>query len=157
MENSLEPSEESLIDNFELQLNESAKGFLKETAKWAYFLSILGFIGVGLMVVLAVFAGTIFGVIGHMMPGMGMFGSGIGIVISIFYLLIAALYFFPVYYLYKFASNAKKAFLNIDSELLSTSFKYLKSHYKFIGIMMISIMCLYGLIIVFAVIAAIAR
>jgi hypothetical protein len=138
-------------------LNESAKTFLKEGVKWAYFLSILGFIGVGLIVALSVFVGTIFGKIGHMMPGMGMFGSAFGIIISIFYLLLAALYFFPVYYLYKFASNAKTALLNSNSESLSTSFSYLKSHYKFIGIMMISILCLYGMGIVIVIIAALAH
>lgn len=158
MEEILQTSEESGEVNFELELNETAKGFLKEVAKWAYFLSILGFIGVGLMVVLAVFAGTIFGTLGSMMPGgMGMFGSAFGIIISIFYLLMAALYFFPVYYLFKFSSNAKLAFQNKDSETLSTSLMYLKSHYKFIGILMISILSLYGLIIVFGIIAAIAR
>jgi hypothetical protein len=40
------------------------------------------------------------------------------------------LYFFPVYYLNKFASNAKAAFKNNDSETLTTSLEYLKSHYK---------------------------
>lgn len=157
MEDILQSSEALRMTNFELELNESAKGFLKEAARWAYFLSILGFIGVGLMVVLAIFAGTIFGAIGHMIPGMGMFGSAFGIIISIFYLLVAALYFFPVYYLYKFALNAKAAFQNKETESLSSAFSYLKSHYKFIGIMMISIMCFYGLVLVFAIIAAVAR
>jgi hypothetical protein len=159
MEETLQSSEESGATNFELELNQSAKGFLKETAKWAYFLSILGFIGVGLMVVIAIFAGTIFGVIGNMMPGeiAGKIGAAFGIIITIFYLLLAGLYFFPVYYLYKFASNAKTALQKEDTETLTTSFQYLKSHYKFIGILMASILCLYGLVIVFGIIAAIAR
>jgi hypothetical protein len=42
-----------------LYLNQEAQVF-KETAKWALFLSILGFVGVGFMVILALFIGTIF-------------------------------------------------------------------------------------------------
>jgi hypothetical protein len=66
------------------------------------------------------------------------------------------LYFFPVYYLNKFASNAKIALKNNDSESLATSFEFLKSHYKFIGILSVIILCLYVFIFVIAMIAAAA-
>ena len=143
-------------ENFEMQLNESAKGFLKETAKWAYFLSILGYIGIGFIVLAAIFAGTIFGLIGNMSHQMGGMASLGGSFITVIYLSIAALYFFPVYYLNKFASNAKIALRDNDSESLATSFEYLKSHYKFIGILAVVTLCLYALIIVGAIVAAIA-
>ncbi len=145
------------LEKPELQLNESAKGFLKEAAKWAYFLSILGFIGIGLIVILAFFAGTIFSTMRNMPNEMGGFGSSIGIILTVVYLFIAGLYFFPVYYLNKFATNAKTALQENDTESLSTSFEYLKSHYKFIGIMSVTVLCLYGLIIVFAMITTLAR
>lgn len=144
--------ETSAFEKFELHLEQSAKDFLKETAKWAYFLSILGFIGVGLMVVLALFAGTLFSTLGSTIPGMGAMGGSFGVLIGVFYFALAAIYFFPVYYLNKFATNAKRAFRENDSEALTNSFEYLKSHYKFIGIFTLSIMILYGLILVFAVI-----
>lgn len=154
----IEPMENSAVENFELQLNESAKGFLKEAAKWAYFLSILGYIGIGFIVLASIFAGRIFSTMGNMMPGgMGIFGSAFGIVMTVVYLLMAVLYFFPVYFLNKFASNAKTALQNNDTDSLSASFEYLKSHYKFIGIMMVILLCFYGLIIVFAIIGALAR
>lgn len=142
--------ESSVFENFELQLNQTAKDFLKETAKWAYFLSILGFIGIGLMVILAIFAGTIFSAMGAV-PGMGAMGGSFGTMIGIFYFLIAALYFFPVFYLNKFATNAKKAFRENDTEALTKSLGYLKSHYKFIGILMLSILVLYALIFVLGI------
>lgn len=46
--------------NSNLQLTEESKSFLREIAKWAYFLSILGFVGVGFMVILALFYGNYF-------------------------------------------------------------------------------------------------
>lgn len=146
--------ETSVFEKFELHLDESAKDFLKETAKWAYFLSILGFIGVGFFVIIAIFAGTIFSTLGSTMPGMGAYGGSFGVVMSVMYLVLAAVYFFPVYYLFKFSSNAKKAFRENDSEALTTSFGYLKSHYKFIGILMVAMLVLYGLFFVLAMFGA---
>ncbi|WP_338645965.1 DUF5362 family protein [Flavobacterium sp. KS-LB2] len=148
--------EHSVIENFEMKLNESAKDFLKETAKWAYFLSILGYIGIGFIIFAALFAGTLFSTMGKMNPAMGAMGSSFGMIMAVVYLLIAALYFFPVYYLNKFASNAKAAFKNNDAETLTTSLRYLKSHYKFIGIMTLVIFSLYLLMFVGMIISGIA-
>lgn len=144
--------ETSVFEKFELQLDQTAKDFLKETAKWAYFLSIVGFVGIGLMLVIAVFAGTIFASMGSAMGGA--FGSSFGAAMGFVYVFIAAIYFFPVYYLFKFSVNAKRAFRDNDSEALSNSLGYLKSHYKFIGIFMAAILALYALIFVFGIIGA---
>ncbi|KFF05166.1 hypothetical protein [Flavobacterium reichenbachii] len=141
----------SVFENFELQLDQSAKDFLKETAKWAYFLSIMGFIFIGLMVVIAIFAGTIFSTLGGM-QGMGGLTGGMGGLIGVFYFIIAVVYFFPIYYLNKFAVNAKRAFRENDSAALTSSFEYLKSHYKFIGILTLSILILYGVAFIFSII-----
>jgi hypothetical protein len=146
--------ENSVFEKFELQLNESAKGFLRETAKWAYFLSIVGFIGIGLLMIGAIFAGAFLATMGSVIPGASAMGSSFGAIIGVFYFILAAIYFFPVYYLFKFASNAKKAFRDNDTEALTNSLEYLKSHYKFIGIFMIAILVLYGLIFVFAILGS---
>jgi len=97
----------------------------------------------------AIFAGAIFTKIGSTMPGeiMGKFGSAFGIIVTVVYLLIAALYFFPIYYLNKFASNLKAALRNNNSQTLANSFEYLKSHYKYIGIMALTILSFYLLIL----------
>jgi len=146
--------ENSVFEKFELQLDESAKSFLKETAKWAYFLAIMGFVAIAFIVLLAIFAGTIFSSMSSTVPGMGAMGGSFAVIISVVYIIIAVIYFFPVYYLFKFGSNAKAAFRENDSEALTASFGYLKSHYKFIGIFTISIFVLYGLIAVFAVLGS---
>lgn len=145
--------ETTLQDNERLYLSHEAQGFLKETAKWGYFLSILGFIGIGFMVVLALFIGTIFSAISGLSGtanSMGVLETGF---ISGLYLLIALLYFFPIYYLFKFSSNMKKAFKSNDNDLITTSFEYLKSHYKFIGILTLVFVVIYVLILLFSVLA----
>ncbi|TPG40163.1 hypothetical protein [Flavobacterium pectinovorum] len=146
--------ETSVFEKFELQLDQTARDFLKETAKWAYILSIIGYVGIGLMLLLAVFAGSIFSSMGSAMPGMGGLGGSFGIIMAFVYVFIAAIYFFPIYYLNKFAVNAKRAFRDNDSEALTNALGYLKSHYKFIGILMLAIMVLYGLIFVVAILGA---
>jgi hypothetical protein len=140
--------EESMetFEKFELQLNESAKDFLKETAKWANFLSILGYVGIGFLVLLALFTGSLFAYIGKMTNGMGGFGA-MGGFVSFLYIIMATIYFFPIYYLNRFAANAKLALQTNDSKALATSFEYLKSHYKFFGIVSLIILSLYALMI----------
>jgi len=142
-----------------MRLNEIALDYLRQSAKWTFFLSILGFIGIGMMVLLGVFMASILGM-ANSNSGFG--GSELGIisampgVFSGVYILLAILYAFPVYYLYKYATGIKTALLVRNEEMLTASLGYLKSHHKFIGIMMIVMMLLYFLIIIGAVITAIA-
>lgn len=135
--------ERSVTENFEMLLHQHAKDFLKETAKWAYFLSIMGYIGIGFLVFAALFASTLFSSMEHMARPMGGIGPSFGIVMSVVYFIIAGLYFFPVYYLNKFASNAKSAVKENNSDRLTISLQYLKSHYKFIGIMTVVVFSMY--------------
>lgn len=128
----------------QLTLNGKAKGFLRETAKWAKFLSILGFIGIGLMIVFSLFAGTLFNAI----PEAQAIPFDVGLVMTISYLVFAALYFFPVYYLYQFSSKMKTALLTKNDDTLSDAFEVLKSHYKFIGVLTIILLSLYLLVFV---------
>jgi hypothetical protein len=135
----------------EFRLNALAVDALREGSKWAFFLSIIGFIGIALMVVFAIFAGSIFASVGAIGGSDNpIMGSSAGMFTGI-YVLMAVLYFFPVYYLFKFSSKAKSALKSMDTELLSNAFVYLKSHYKFLGILMIVMMSLYLLIIIGAV------
>jgi hypothetical protein len=145
--------ETTLQENERLYLSQEAQGFLKETVKWSYFLSIIGFVGIGFMVILALFIGTIFSAISSMsgsINSMGILETGM---ISGIYLIIALLYFFPVYYLFQFSSKMKKAFKFNDKELITSSFEYLKSHYKFIGILALIFTVLYAFIILFSILA----
>ena len=145
--------ETTFQENEKMYLSQEAQGFLKETAKWAYFMSILGFIGIGFMVVLALFIGTIFSALNNMSGAMNpMMGIGTGF-ISGMYLVIALVYFFPIYYLFQFSSKMKKAFKSNDTDLINSSFEYLKSHYKFVGIVALVFVVLYALIILFSILA----
>lgn len=137
----------SNYENFDLKLNEEAKGFLQETGKWAYFMSIVGYIMVGLFVLVALFMGSTMAALGG---GAGALGGGF---ISFIYILLALLYFFPIYYLNKFGVKVKKAIAENDSLELTEALKFLKSHYKFIGILTIVMLCIYVAMFLIAIIA----
>ena len=110
--------------------------YLNETGKWAKFLAILGFCFIGLFVVFALFAGTILSSMGNELPYPGAVLSGI-------YLLLGLLYFFPVYYLFRFSSKIRSALYTKSNPDLDSAFENLKAHYKFIGILMIVVMSFY--------------
>lgn len=132
----------------EMTITPRAKGFLLEAAKWANFLSILGFVGIGIMVIFALFAGTIFSTMSEMASSPMPFS---GVFITVIYLFVAALYFFPVLYLYRFASKMKFALKRNDESTLLTSLENLKAHYKFIGILAVIGLAFYVLMFIFGI------
>lgn len=134
------------------RLNNVAKGFLKEIAKWANFFAILGFIGIGLLVLVALFAGVIF----SSLPGNNIASSIGGGVITFIYLLMAVLYFFPVLYLYKFSTKMKAGLARNNEDELTEAFSNLKSHYKFVGILTIIMLSFYALGILLALMGGLA-
>jgi hypothetical protein len=130
----------------QLTLTSSAKRFLKETAKWCKFLSILGFVGIGLMLIFSIFTGTMIGILQNTVSQP--LPKGLAITSSITYLLIAIIYFFPMYYLFQFSNRMKKALLMKNDETFEKAFEMLKSHYKYIGVLTIITMSLYLFFIV---------
>jgi hypothetical protein len=51
--------DQSQFDSFELHINETAIEYLRSSAKWSMFLAIMGFIGIGLMILGALAIATI--------------------------------------------------------------------------------------------------
>lgn len=147
----------SAFDSFELQLTDSAKQFLRETAKWGRFLSIVGYVVIGLMVLGAFAMFALGGAMESLAGGMGggMMALG-GTALGIIYLLIALLYFFPVMYLYKFSTKTLAAFNTNNTEQLTDAFENLKSHYKFVGILTAIVLGIYALFFILGLFAALA-
>lgn len=146
--------EESLASNtFTLQVDNNNTSFLTEAAKWGKFLAIIGFIICGLIVLCALFASTFLSVafrqVDSQFAGLGSAG---GVIISIYYLVVGLLYFFPSLYLFNFASKMQTAIRNNDQDSLNHSFKNLKSCFKFWGILIIIGLCIVGIAIIFGTI-----
>jgi hypothetical protein len=124
-----------------LILRQNGIKFFHSLARWARYLSILGFVGIGLMVIGAIYFSL------YMAPN---FFPGSTMFIGFGYLLVAALYFMPCYYLYTFSSYASKALLSRNSTQFEQAIEYLKSHYKYIGITSIVFISFYLIVLILA-------
>lgn len=133
-----------------LGIGQSSKSFLLETAKWARFLAIVGFVMTALIVLIAIGAGFFMGSV--MSEAFGSAGSSLGgIGIAFIYILLALIYFFPLLYLYRFATKMKVAIHNGNQLALDESFQNLKSCFKFMGIFTLVILIFYALMLVFGI------
>lgn len=136
----METNEHFYEENDDLTISDASMKFLEETGKWGYFMAIVGFVFIALLVVLSFFIGSLMGSIyedmGVPVPGMLM---------GVIYIIMAAIYFFPVLYLYKFSTKIKVALREIDNMLLEEALENLKSLYKFMGIFTIVSIGLYVL------------
>ena len=132
---------------FELQIDASSQMYLRETAKWAKFLAILGFVICGLLVLGGIFAGTLMSTMSSQFPSP--MPSGIGVMATFFYILFAVIVFFPYLFLFRFANQMLAALRSNDQPSLNSSFRNLKSHYKFVGILTIIILSFYLIFFIF--------
>jgi hypothetical protein len=133
----------SVIEKKNLELDSNALNYLKETRKWSMFLSILGFVFVGLMFLIAV---IIMGTGNSLSPGLHA-------VTIILLLLMCGIYFFPIYFLYQFSAYSKLAINREDPTLLAKALMYLKMHYQFMGILAIIVAIIYIIMIPIAFLA----
>jgi hypothetical protein len=135
-------------DGFGNTLNDQMRLYIKEIANWSFFLSIVGFVFIGFMVLFGLFAGVILGsMMGDELLSMMALGPGM---LSGMYLIMALIYFFPVFYLFRFASKARVSLRSGNDTELTEAFENLKSHYKFMGILTIVVIAIYFLFFVFA-------
>ena len=123
-------------------LGDSGLKYLNQAAKWARFLAIVGFIMIGLLLLLAVGLGLFVAAIQESSEDQ-ILGGADGAVAFFVYGLMALIYFFPTLYLYRFASRSQKAIRSRDSHLLEDGFENLTSCFRFIGILTIIVLVLY--------------
>lgn len=141
--------------NSNLVITEDIRSYLYETSKWAKFLSIIGFIGSGFLVLISFSVGAIISatsaIMGPTNPYAAM-GSG---VLTVTMLLTALLYFYPSFLLFKFSNATRKAVLYEDQHSLSVSAAKMKSFFKFWGILTIIVLAFYILFFLIMMVAGI--
>lgn len=134
-----------------IQVNTLAQNHLKETAKWAKFLAIVGFVFTGFIALFAIFAGTLMSTFSAMSPELSMLPTA---GLSFAYLFIAAIYFIPCLFLFQFAQKAKLALQEENSDLLADSLGRLKSLFLFTGILTLIMVAFYVLILLFVILGS---
>ena len=129
---------------FSLEVDSIAKNHLADTAKWARFLAIVGFASLGILLIFSIVA--IIGVMNKTTHDP--FGEPVdstseitGTIIGS--LMIVALYFFPCFFLMKFANKMKRAIETDDGASLNEALKNLKVTFRYAGILTIIFIVLF--------------
>jgi hypothetical protein len=121
-----EKSQEFSAHDHESQSNgllftDEIKEHILGTAKWAKFFAVLGFIMIGFYLC--------------SLPLLLLFGTGRGFpLVKVIYLFF---YYFPVSYLWKFATRTIDGIENNNQELFEEGFSQLFSHFRYVGILTI--------------------
>ena len=140
---------------FSLAIDPVTKTHLSETARWARFLAIVGFIFLGLMIIGGISVALFVGRPLDTYDGSSVF-SAFSVGMSFMYIIVAVIWFFPLLFLFRFSSRMQAALHGNDQNALNTSFENLKSCFRYVGVITIIVFALYALAIVFAIIGATA-
>ncbi|TVQ07108.1 MAG: hypothetical protein EA361_18790 [Bacteroidetes bacterium] len=125
-----------------LELEHHGKLHLNETRKWTMFLSILGLVFMGLMLLIPIIALFALGAASKLPFSAGYF--------TFFpVLLVLAIYFFPIYFLLQFSTLTRKAVAQNNSRLLTKALSFLKLHYQYLGILAIILLGIYLIVFLF--------
>jgi len=137
---------ETPLETRKLEIEERTLPHLNTARKWAMFLAIVAFIFLGLILIIGLLAGTFLSTFSTGEKGLGIPESLMFIPV----LLIGAIYFFPVLFLFRFSKFAHRAIQTLDKLALHKAIKNLKACFAYIGILIIIILTLYILVLVVA-------
>jgi hypothetical protein len=132
---------------FGMGIDPTSKLHLAEAARWAKFLAIIGFVMCALLILVGIFAGSIFSIFTSRYSSS--YGGGadmtatFGAMFIVIYAIIAVLYFFPCLFLFRFANLMKIALASNDQNTLNTSFQNLKKLFRYVGILTIIALSFY--------------
>lgn len=135
--------------NNDLQITPASQNFLNEAARWGKFLSIVGFIFCGFLAIAAFFVPALYSRLSTFSNVYSNLGSAFYTIITVIYLGLAVLLFFPCYYLNKFSVKMRLALNSVNQENFEDSLKNLKSLLKFYGIFTIIVLSFYVLVFIF--------
>ena len=134
------------LENRKIEIEQETLPHLNSTRKWAMFLAIIGFIFLGLIIIIGLIAGTF-------LTAFNSGEKGLGIPESLMFvpvLLLALINFFPVLFLFRFSKHTSHAIQTLDKLELHKAIKNLKSYFAYIGILIIIIFSLYVVVLIVA-------
>jgi hypothetical protein len=143
---------------FSLNIDPITKTHLAETAKWARFLAVLGMIVLILALLATLMSTTILTTLGFAVGNRTLSNENmtnatrISMVVGV--LVTTAVAFFPLLFLFRFATAMRSAITANDQNKLNTSFQHLKIYFRYLGIVAVLLVIFYGLIVAIALIQA---
>lgn len=137
---------ESTPEIRKIEIEQETLNQLNSTRKWAMFLAIIGFIFLGLILIIGLLAGTFLTAFSTGQKGLGIPDSLMFVPI----LLMAIVYFFPVLFLFRFSKHTSHAIRNLDKLEFHKAIKNLKAYFAYIGILIIIVLSLYIVVLIIA-------
>lgn len=136
-----------------LWISEDVRSYIYDMAKWTKFLSVVGFVFTALITLSAFGTAAFLNSVAAVSPSNPLVQIG-ATTLTVIYLLIALLQFYPSFLLFKFSTAAMQAVLYADQPSLGIAMGKLKSFFKFWGIFTIVFIAFYVVGTVMAVLVA---
>ena len=137
---------ESPLEIKKIEIEQETLNHLNTTRKWAMFLAIVGFIFLGLLIIIGLIAGTFLTAFSTGEKGLGIPDSLMFIPV----LLLIVLYFFPVLFLFRFSKHTSHAIRTFDKLEFHKAIKNLKAYFAYIGILIIIVLSIYIVVLIIA-------
>ena len=137
---------EANLETRKIEIGEKTLKCLNTIRKWTMFIAVIGFIFLGLLLIIGIVAGTF-------LTAFKSGTSGTGIpepLVYLIYLVLAVVYFFPVMYLFRFSKLTAKAVQTLGKEELHKAFKALKAYFVYLGVIIIIGLSLYVVALIVA-------
>lgn len=128
-------------------VTEDVRSYLYDMSRWCKFLAIVGFVFSAMVAISALSVGALMSTLATVSPANPLLKLG-SAGLTIFYLIIAALQFYPSLMLFKFAKSSTAAVFYADQESFGEAMRKLKSFFKFCGIVTLIVISLYVMMIV---------
>jgi magnesium-transporting ATPase (P-type) len=122
-----------------MELGPEALKHLNATWKWTMFLSVLGFIFLGLLIVAGVATNTFLSAFKTEEVNLGIPES----LLVVLFIVISVIYFFPVFYLFRFSRCARDAVQKSDIIKMEKALKNLRIYFTYIGVLAIIVISIY--------------
>ncbi len=137
---------EAPLENRKIEIDQETLKHLNTTRKWAMFHAIIGFIFLGLILIIGLLAGTFLTTFSSGVKGSGIPESLMFIPV----LVIAVVYFFPILFLFRFSKHSSHAIQNLDKLEFNKAIKNLKYWFAYLGVLVIAVFSFYIVVLIVA-------
>ncbi len=122
-----------------IELEQETLKYLNTARKWSMFIAILGFIFLGLFVLIGLATGTFLSAFSSGAKGIGVPGA----LIIVLFVILGVACFLPVYFLFKFSKHMTNGVNSNDKQEINKAFRSLKFYFTYFGVLVIIILVLY--------------
>lgn len=129
-----------------IEIGSSTLNHLNSTRKWTMFLSVLGFIFLGLLIIFGLVTSTFLTAFKTREVNLGVPES----LLIVVFIVVAAIYFFPVFFLFRFSRNMRDAIQTLNRDKLDKAFRNLRIYFTYIGVLVIIVLSIYVLALIAA-------